>query len=107
MNITRIDFDVLSGGQSSKVALSVASAKVPAAVLTASQLLTGSNNIKCVLTLDAAGFIRKGANPTAVSDGTDQYIPANTPVHVELLVGEQLACILASGTGNAYFTPNA
>jgi hypothetical protein len=105
MNIINIAAEALSGGQSQKVALSTTSAQT-AAVSTPTGLPVGVP-IKCLLTLDAAGFIRKGADPTAVSDGTDQYVPANTPFRVELMAGEKVAAILGTGTGNMYFTPGA
>lgn len=105
MNITSISAEALAGGTSSKVALSVTSAQGPVIALATNH--PKGAPVKCLITLDAAGFIRKGANPTAVSDGTDQYVPASTPFRVELMEGERVACILASGTGNMYFTPAA
>lgn len=105
MNVTQVSMAVLSGGQSSKVALTTASAQGP--VVTQPATLPAGCAVPCTLVLDAAGFVRKGTNPTALSDGTDQYLVANFPYRIELMAGERLAIILASGTGNAYFTPNA
>lgn len=105
MNFTTISAEALSGGQSAKVALSIASAQGPLVSIPTTH--PKGVPLKCLVTLDVAGFIRKGTNPTAVADGTDQYVPANTPFRVELMDGERLAAILASGTGNMYFTPGA
>lgn len=102
MNITEISLEALSGGLSSKVALSTTSAQSPAAAATVKGV-----PVKCLVTLDATGFVRKGTNPTAVSDGTDQILLANNTYRVELMDGEKLAVVLATGTGNMYFTPNA
>lgn len=105
MNIVNIAAEALSGGQSVKVALSTTSAQGPVVSLPTNH--PEGVPVKCLITLDAAGFIRKGTNPTAVSDGTDQYVPANTPFRVELMKNERVAAILATGTGNMYFTPGA
>lgn len=104
MQTTAISIEALSGGQSSKVALTTTSAQGPVVAQPAG--VPAGTAIRCSLVLDAAGFFRKGANPTAVADGTDQLIPANTMVFVQLMPGERLAFVLASGTGNAYFSPN-
>lgn len=103
MHQTNISIEALSGGQSSKTALTTASAQLP--VVSQPSTLPAGTPIRCSLVLDAAGFIRRGSNPTAVVD-SDQYIPANTLVFVQLMAGERLAVILPAGTGNAYFTPN-
>ena len=107
MHTTLITLYVGAGGTSEKVATSTISALVPAAVITAAQMPAGQHTLTGVLTLDATGFVRKGAAPTALNTGVDQIILANTPTRVQLKVGEQLAVVLASGTGNAYWTPNA
>lgn len=104
MHTTAMTLDVLSGGQSQKVALSTTHAETTA--ITQPITLPAGQPVRCQLALDAAGFIRRGTNPVALSDGTDQYIPANTLVFVHMMAGEKLSIILASGTGNAYFTPN-
>lgn len=87
---------VNEGGTSQKVALSTTSAQSAAI-----------NADFVVVTLTAAGFVRGGADPTAVSDGTDQYLPANVPMRLNIKPGWKLAFILASGTGDAYITPRA
>jgi hypothetical protein len=104
MNTNILAQEVLSGGQSSKVTLSVASAQGP--VITRPTDVPKGVPIKCLMTGDVPFWMRKGTNPTAVADGTDQYVPANTPIRVELMEGERIAAI-AAGAGNLYFTPGA
>lgn len=105
MNITEISMDALAGGTSSKVALSTTSAQGP--VIANPTNHPKGMPVKCLVTLDATGFLRKGTSPTAVSDGTDQILLANNTYRIELMEGERVAAILASGTGNMYFTPAA
>lgn len=104
MQTTAITIEALSGGQSTKTATSTTSASLP--VVTQPTGLPAGAPIRCAVYSDAVGFIRRGGSPTAVSDGSDQIIPANTLVFVHLMAGERLAIILPTGTGNAYFTPN-
>ncbi len=85
-----------SGGLSQAVALSTTSAQT--AVLNCNYVL---------VELTAAGFYRQGANPTALSDGTDQYLAANVKYRVNITPGNKLAFKLATGTGTAYVTPGA
>lgn len=85
-----------AGGISQQVALTTASAQ--------STAITGSKTLYVVST--AACFVRQGANPTALADGTDQYIPANTPMRLTGFVsGNKIAAILPTGTGTLYITP--
>lgn len=52
--------------------------------------------------------MRQGSNPTAVSDGTDQILPANNWVRLEnLTIGNKLAFKTASGSGTVYLTNGA
>lgn len=102
MNINEISMEILSGGQSSKVAISTASAQTAAIVA-----VPGQTAVKAVFTPDVDCFVRRGTNPTAVSDGTDQLVKANNAYRCEMLPGEKLAFITATGTGNVYFTPGA
>lgn len=88
---------LLAGGESQKVAMSIVSAQT--AVLTQTSYL---------VSVDATCFVRTSANPTALSDGTDQVLLAGT-VHriVPILPGNKIAFIMNAGTGTAYLTPNA
>lgn len=105
MNITEISMEILSGGQSQKVAISTASAAT--AAITAAQIPTGRVVIPAVVTPDVDCFVRRGAAPTAVSDGTDQLLKAGNAYRCEMGLGDKLAFITASGSGNVYFTPGA
>ncbi len=92
-----ISNQVLSGGQSSKVVTSTTSAQ--------SVALTG---YQYTIVSDTNVFVRLGANPTAVSDGTDQLLLANQQYRILPIVpGQKFAFILATGTGNVYLTPDA
>ena len=92
-----ISLQISSGGDSTKVAISTASAQSAALVAT-SYLITPDTNC----------FSRTGANPTAVADGTDIFLLANNQYRVvPLQVGQKIAFITPTGTGNVYLTPNA
>ena len=92
-----ISLQISSGGDSTKVAISTASAQ-SAALLATSYLITP--DVNC--------FARTGANPTAVADGTDILLLANNQYRVvPLVIGQKLAFITPTGTGNVYLTPNA
>lgn len=97
MSGVAISCQVLSGGQSSKVAISTVSAQ-SAALVSASYLITADYNC----------FVRAGANPVAVADGTDQFIVAGATYRVTpLKIGDKLAFITAGPSGNVYLTPDA
>lgn len=105
MHVTEITLDIKAGGDSQKIATSTSSAQSNAVTLPAQH--PAGQPVPCTIVADAQCFVRKGANPTAVSDGTDQILLANTLYRVQLMPGEKLAFILASSTGNVYFTQNA
>lgn len=105
MNITAVSAEALSGGQSVKVATSTTSAQTPVVALPTNH--PEGVPVKCMVVVDALTFGRKGANPTALSDGTDQVFLANTLYRVELMKGERMAFIVPASTGNVYFTPGA
>jgi len=97
MSGLNISCQVLSGGQSAKISTSTTSAQ--SAVLTSTSYLVYT---------DVDVFVRTGADPTAVSDGTDQILPAKTQSRiVPILLGNKLAFITPTGTGNVYLTPDA
>lgn len=87
----------LKGGTCAAVAISTTSAKSAA-------ILTG----RVVLFSSAECFFRQGADPTALSDGTDQILPASTMLRVvDIETGNKLAFKTASGTGTVYIAPAA
>jgi len=86
-----------SGGQSQSVSMSTTSAQS-----------TVINAEWAVVTPDVACFFRRGASPTALSNGTDQYLAAGSAYRVNgIREGDKLAFIVASGTGTVYITPGA
>jgi hypothetical protein len=88
---------VLSGGQSAKVLTSTVSAQ--SAALTSTSYLCISD-VNC--------FVRTGASPVAVSNGTDQLMLANVQYRFSPInIGDKLAFILSAGSGNVYLTPDA
>lgn len=103
MNIVQISAEALAGATSSKIATSTSSAQGPVIVNPSS--IPAGCPVKCLITCDVLTFGRKGTNPTALSDGTDQVFVANVPYLVELMAGERMAFIVPTGTGNVYFTP--
>ena len=85
---------IYRGGQSQKVSISTSSAQ--------------STAISCkslVVCADTGCFIRQGANPTAVSDGTDQYIPAGAVLRFFNLAPGNKIAVISTTTGNLYITP--
>jgi hypothetical protein len=85
-----------TGGTSQVVSISTTSAQSTAIT---------TNTALVYSTVDC--FMRQGANPTALSNGTDQIIPATTLLRVSLTEGNKLAFITASGSGTVYITPGA
>lgn len=50
-------------------------------------------------------FYRHGSNPTALSNGTDQYIPAGSFIRIgNIPQGYKLAFITTGETGSVYLT---
>lgn len=84
------------GGTSQPVSISTTSAQ--------STVITGDN---AVIYSSVECFIRSGSNPTALSDGTDQFIPASMFLRVRFAAGSKLAFKTATGTGTVYITPGA
>lgn len=85
-----------TGGTSAAVAIGTSSAQ--SAVINA-----GEVTVHCTV----ACFFRQGANPTAVSDGTDQYLAADRTYRIGMSPGNKLAFKTASGSGTVYLTPKA
>ena len=87
---------VLNGGESAAVSISASSAQSAA-------LLTN----RVVIYSTVACWIRQGSNPTALSNGTDQYIPAETMMRLtDITPGNKIAFI-AGSAGTVYITPGA
>lgn len=86
---------VYAGGTSQQVTVSTSSAQ--------SSVL----NCKSVVIFSTvSGFMRQGSNPTALSNGTDQYVPGNTLLrYAGITPGNKLAFI-GTGAGTLYITPD-
>jgi hypothetical protein len=94
-SVTQFSINIGTGGTSFPVSMSTANAK--SAVIDAEY---------CTVALTVDAFLRAGADPTAVSNGTDQFLPAGI-YRVSITRGHKLAFILGTGTGTAYITPGA
>lgn len=108
MNTTEISLSLNTGGTSQKLAISSTSAQSAAAATNATIGETKGEAIPYVICPDTDCFIRKGTNPTALSDGTDgPLLKANQQYRVELMDGEKMAFITTSASGFVYITPRA
>lgn len=94
MPVSQESMQIYSGGQSSKVTIGAVSAQ--------SGALACKSLILCS-TVDC--FIRQGASPTALADGTDQFLPAYAPFrYAGFKSGNKLA-VIGSAAGTLYITP--
>ena len=108
MNISEISLSLNTGGTSVKLAISSTSAPMAsAAAYDSTKGETKATPIPYVICPDTDCFVRKGASPTAVNDGTDMLLKANQQYRVELMDGEKMAFITTSASGNVYITPRA
>ena len=95
-SIKQVSMSMLSGGQSQVVSISTSSAQSTA-------IPSGS----AVLCSTVACWVRQGSNPTALSNGTDQYLPAGMPMRFTgINPGNKIAAI-SSESGSLYITPDA
>jgi hypothetical protein len=105
VNVTEISIALTAGGTSQKLAISSTSAQSAAASSASTE--SKGQPIPYVITPDTDCFVRKGSNPTALSDGTDHILKANQSYRVELMDGEKMAFITTAASGNVYITPRA
>ena len=84
----------LAPGQSQRISISAASTQT-------SPIDAGS----CTLYSDTDCYVRQGANPTAVSDGADQFIPANTFLRLSGITRGNKLAIIGATTGTVFITP--
>ena len=94
MPVSQESMQIYSGGQSSKVTVSVASAQSGAL---ACKSLILCSTVNC--------FIRQGANPTAVGDGTDQFLPAYAPFRYAGFKSGNKIAVIGAADGTLYITP--
>lgn len=96
-----VSLNVLSGGQSTAVAISGTSAQSAA-------FSFGEKTGEVVVTPTVDCFVRQGANPTALANGTDQFLIGGNMYRLEgVEPGNKLAFITSGGTGTVYITPSA
>ena len=107
MDFREIDIKVSAGGDSSQVAISGANAQSAAFAFTdPNGRAVGSGDVVVTATVDC--FFRQGANPTALANGTDQFLLAGNTVRLSgILTGNKLAFITSGATGTVYLTPGA
>jgi len=91
--------NLLSGGQSSSVAMSTVSAQ------SATFTFPNAPQGYVLVTPSADCFVRQGVNPTALSNGTDQILLAANTYRMFVESGNNIAFIMAAGSGTAYITP--
>ena len=93
--VTSSSIIALTGGQSEAIAISGTSAQCTA--ITAGSALVTS-------TVDC--FFRQGANPTALSNGTDQLLLGGNTYRISgITSGYELAFITTGASGTVYITP--
>jgi hypothetical protein len=83
-----------SGGASETVAISSTSAQ-------SSAIASGAVDVYATVEC----FFRQGPDPTALSDGTDQFLPATKLTRIVLEKGNKLAFKTTAASGSAYLTP--
>lgn len=96
MNVQEISIVVDDGGRSQ--AISISSTSAQSAVI-------NTNSVLVTPTVDV--FVRQGANPTALSDGTDILLLASTSYRLAVTPGKKLAFKTSSATGTVYLTQGA
>jgi len=96
--VSTIQASLQIGAGGTTVPLSISGTSAP----TTNAIASGA----AVIYLTEPAFVRAGATPVAVANGTDQPIPAETLLRIEFTPGHKLAFITAGGTGTAYITPD-
>lgn len=106
LRVTEFTLDGLSGGQSSVIPISSTSAQ-SAAIGTAGTIdpMNKDNWAVVIPTVDC--FFRVGTNPTALSDGTDQFLSAYCKYRIYIPKGYKFAFKTTGQEGFVYLTPNA
>jgi hypothetical protein len=96
MNVQEISIVVDEGARSQAVSISSTSAQ---------SAVIKTEDVIATPTVDV--FVRQGANPTALSDGTDILLLASTTYRLAVKPGNKLAFKTSSATGTVYLTPGA
>ena len=92
-----------TGGLSQAVSVSGTSAQ--SAAISAVNTVSGEAYVVCTSTVDV--FVRQDVNPTAVADGTDQFLLANVAYRLLVKPGNKLAFKTSGSSGTVYITPKA
>ena len=95
MHVIEISLTAQEGGLSSKIALSNLSV----------QYTVPPKCNSLMVTLDVDCFIRMGTNPTALADGTDQFLLGGNTFRITVSPGTKVAFISNGGSGYGYITP--
>lgn len=85
----------LKGGTCAAVSVSTTSAQ--SAAITNGRVVIYS-------TVDV--FMRQGSNPTALSDGTDQFIPAGTLLRIVDIEASNKLAFISTMSGTVYISPS-
>lgn len=100
MYTQELSLQVNTGGASE--ALSISGTSAQSLPITAALAVTGDAYVVAYSTVDC--FIRQGSNPTALNDGTDQFLPANLLVRLNVPNGMRIAAITSAVAGTLYLT---
>ena len=95
MPVSQESATIYSGGQSQSVAVTTSSAQ--------STAISNSKTVVLCSTVDC--FIRQGSNPTALSNGTDQFLPSYVPMRFAGLTSGNKLAVIGTGAGTLYITP--
>ncbi len=97
MEVRDVSFKISAGGDCQTIAISGTSAQSAAI-----------NAVDAVVTPTVTCFVRKGANPTALADGTDQQLLGGNQYRLnDLVSGQKLAFITSGATGSVHIAPGA
>lgn len=105
MHITAVDLEINNGGACTLITNAAATSAQSPAVAAPTN---GSAALPAIVfvTPDNTCYCRKGTNPTAVNDGTDQKLIANVQYRVQLPIGEKMAFISTAG-GTVHWAPSS
>jgi len=88
---------ILVDGGGNSESVSVSSTSAQSSAITQPMVLVST---------DIDVFVRQGADPTALSDGSDMFLIANSMYRLMgISSGNKLAFITATGSGTVYITP--
>lgn len=95
MPVSQESVQLYGGGTSQQIAVTTSSAQ--STVLQCKSMYICST-VSC--------FVRQGPNPTALGDGSDQYLPANLPMRLAGFTPGNKIAVIGTGSGTFYITPD-